>query len=102
MIGHDRDLDARVAALLADPQYEGHPLCDALAAMQAHMACQLARIEKVTALSIGFQMLARRRELSMAEQFDRQLRRHSRHARAGGRDIAVADCQRGRGAAQSW
>lgn len=78
MTAHDRDLDARVAALLADPQYAGHPLRDALEAMQARIACQLTRIEKVTALSDGFQMMARHRELSMAEQFDRQLRRLSK------------------------
>jgi len=78
MTGKDADLDARVTALLEDPQYEGHPLREALHAMRARMASQLARIEKVTALSDGFQMMARHRELSMADQFDRQLKRLSK------------------------
>ena len=78
MTARDADLDARVSALLADPQYEGHPLREALQALHDRMASQLARIEKVTALSDGFQMMARHRELSMADQFDRQLRRLSK------------------------
>jgi len=78
MTGKDGDLDARIATLLADPQYEGHPLREALDALRVRMACQLARIEKITAVSDGFQMMARHRELSMAEQFDRQLKRLSK------------------------
>ena len=78
MTGRAPDLEARIASLLEDPQYDGHPLREALHALRARMACQLARIEKVTALSDGFQMMARTRELSMTDQFDRQLRRLSK------------------------
>ena len=72
------DLDARVRALLDDPQYAGHPLRAALSDLRDTMAQQLVRIEKISALSDGFQRMARDRELSMVGRFDRQLRRLSK------------------------
>ncbi len=72
------NLDARVRELLADPQYAGHPLREALQALHDQMAFQLARMEKMTALSDGFQLMAHQRELSMVDQFDRQLKRLSK------------------------
>lgn len=78
MIAGDADLDARITALLDDPQYAGHPLREALFALVERQAAQLARIERVTALSDAFQMMARNREMSMEERFDRQLRRLSK------------------------
>ena len=78
MTASSADLDARIAALLADPQYVGHPLREALLELRARQATQLARIERVTALSDAFQMMARNRQMSMEERFDRQLRRLSK------------------------
>lgn len=73
-----RELDERLEALLAEEQYVGHPLRDALIELRAHMEDQLERIERIASLSDAFQSMARQRELSLTDRFDRQLRRLSR------------------------
>lgn len=78
MRARNADLDARIRELLADPQYAGHPLREALQSLHEQMAAQLARMEKMTALSDGFQLMAHHREMSMVDQFDRQLKRLSK------------------------
>ena len=72
------DLDSRVRTLLDDPRYTDHPLRAALADLHDNMAQQLVRIERISALSDGFQRMARDRELSMVDRFDRQVRRLSK------------------------
>jgi diguanylate cyclase (GGDEF)-like protein len=75
------ELDQRIAALLADPAYAGHPLREALDAIWRHTADQMARIERVTQLSDAYQSMAHERELGLYDRFDRQLRRLTRIAR---------------------
>lgn len=75
------ELDERIAALLADPAYAGHPLRDALEALWRHTGEQMARIQRVTQLSDAYQSMAHERELGLCDQFDRQLRRLTRIAR---------------------
>ena len=74
-------LDKRIAELLADPAYQGHPLHEALDALWRHTAEQMARIERVTQLSDAYQSMAHERELGLCDRFDRQLRRLTRIAR---------------------
>lgn len=75
------ELDKRIAALLADPAYAGHPLRDALEALWRHTEEQMTRIQRVTQLSDAYQSMAHERELGLCDQFDRQLRRLTRIAR---------------------
>lgn len=73
-----RELGERVETLLRDPQYHGHPLRQALADLNEHLVVQVTRVEKINTLSDAFQSMARQRELSLFERFDRQLRRLSK------------------------
>lgn len=75
------ELDQRIAELLADPAYAGHPLREALEALWRHTGEQMARIQRVTQLSDAYQSMAHERELGLCDQFDRQLRRLTRIAR---------------------
>ena len=75
------ELDERIAALLADPAYAGHPLREALQDLWRHTAEQMSRIERITHLSDAYQSMAHQREMGLCEQFDRQLRRLARIAR---------------------
>ncbi|KRC84871.1 diguanylate cyclase [Achromobacter sp. Root83] len=75
------ELDQRIAELLADPAYAGHPLREALEALWRHTGEQMTRIQRVTQLSDAYQTMAHERELGLCDQFDRQLRRLTRIAR---------------------
>jgi len=75
------DLEQRVAQLLADPAHDGHPLREALDELWRHTSEQLARIERITHLSDGFQSMAREREQDISTRFDRELRRLKRIVR---------------------
>ncbi|AZY50368.1 biofilm regulation diguanylate cyclase SiaD [Bordetella avium] len=75
------DLDQRIADLLADPAYAGHPLRDALDRLWRQTQEQMVRIERVTQISDAYQTMALQREQGLYERFDRQLRRLARIAR---------------------
>lgn len=74
-------LDRRIADLLADPAYDGHPLREALSDLWSQTNEHMARIERVTQLSDAYQSMALQREQGLYERFDRQLRRLARIAR---------------------
>jgi diguanylate cyclase (GGDEF)-like protein len=79
------DIGQRVAKLLADPQYLGHPLHDALREVWHSLGDNLERIERITRLSDSYQAVAREREMTMYERFDRELRRLSKIVRISDR-----------------
>lgn len=74
-------LDQRIAALLADPAHDGHPLREALDELWRQAHEQMARIERITQISDAYQSMALQREQGLYERFDRQVRRLSRIAR---------------------
>jgi diguanylate cyclase (GGDEF)-like protein len=63
-----------VAELLADPQYAGNPLREALAELFSRYQEHLYQLEKITRIADGFQDAERQRGLGHAERYRRQLR----------------------------
>jgi diguanylate cyclase (GGDEF)-like protein len=76
-----RNLGSRVNDLLADPQYAGHPLREALDALWQHAVDQLERLERISSLADAYQSLQREREIDITDRFDRELRRLSKVVR---------------------
>ncbi len=70
----DDALEARILELLADEQYQGHPLRDALDELWEAMSSQLTRLERITELSDRYQQVARENSLHLAKRYDRQIR----------------------------
>lgn len=70
----DDVLEARVQALLADEQYQGHPLRGALEELWEAMNVQLTRLERITELSDRYQKAARENTLHLSKRYDRQIR----------------------------
>ena len=81
-------LEQEVASLLADPQFEGHPLKEALSQLWSAHHDLLGRIERPP-VSDGYQSIARERELSLAARFDKQLRQLEKVARISDRYQAM-------------
>ncbi|EWC40252.1 biofilm regulation diguanylate cyclase SiaD [Stutzerimonas stutzeri] len=77
--------EQEVAILLADPQFEGHPLKEALSRLWATHHDLLGRIERITRVSDGYQSIAREREQSLAARFEKQLRQLEKVARISDR-----------------
>jgi diguanylate cyclase (GGDEF)-like protein len=69
------DLDDRIASLLADPQYEGHPLRDALLEVMERMGQQLLRLERITQISDRYQSGVHEQVLDLSRRYDRQLKK---------------------------
>jgi diguanylate cyclase (GGDEF)-like protein len=78
-------LEQEVANLLADPQFEGHPLKEALSQLWGAHHDLLGRIERIARVSDGYQSIAREREMSLAARFDKQLRQLEKVARISDR-----------------
>lgn len=74
MKSDDPDFEQHIKRLLADPSYRDHPLYIALACLWQTHREQLTRLERITSLSDAYQALARSRELSLSERFDKQVR----------------------------
>ena len=70
----DDVLEARVQALLADEQYQGHPLRGALEELWEAMNVQLTRLERITELSDRYQKAARENTLHLSKRYNRQIR----------------------------
>jgi diguanylate cyclase (GGDEF)-like protein len=68
------DLEPKIAELLADAQYEGHPLREALAALLDRHQEQLTQIERITSISDGYQVVLRERNQSLTERYRKQIR----------------------------
>ncbi|WP_207925030.1 diguanylate cyclase [Pseudomonas aeruginosa] len=58
-MSRERELDAWIDGLLADPQFHGHPLHQALARLRQQSLEQLVRLERIARISDGFQSMAR-------------------------------------------
>lgn len=67
-------LDRRVEALLADEQYAGHPLHEALAHLWESTREQLSRLERITQISDRYQRLAQEQTKTVTQRYDRQFR----------------------------
>lgn len=68
----------RIAELLADEQYVGHPLREALAELFKEYRDNLSQIEKLTSISDGYQSVLHERNHSLIERYRRQLRQLSK------------------------
>ncbi len=67
-------LESDIATLLADEQYVGQPLREALASLFGRYQNHLTQIERLTSISDGYQTVMRERNRSITERYDRQLR----------------------------
>jgi len=73
---HDsHSLDQAIESLLADEQYRGHPLREALAELWRSSNERLARLERITKISDHYQSMAQEQVNSISERYRRQLRR---------------------------
>ena len=50
-MSRERELDAWIDSLLADPQFHGHPLHQALARLRQQSLEQLVRLERIARIS---------------------------------------------------
>lgn len=73
--GPEDELEQRVAQLLADERYQGHPLHDALAAIVERMEQQLLRLERITQISDRYQTDVQQRVHHVSERYDLQIRK---------------------------
>lgn len=85
MTREDRRLDELIEALLDDEQYRDHPVREALARLWHQSRDQLSRLERISRISDGFQTLAREKELSLTERYNKQLRQLEKIARISDR-----------------
>ncbi|MBO3275841.1 biofilm regulation diguanylate cyclase SiaD [Pseudomonas schmalbachii] len=82
---NDRELDLLIEELLADPQYEGHPLREALYLKHQQSMDQLARLERIARISDGYQSMAREQTYTLSERYHKQLRQLEKVARISDR-----------------
>ncbi|MFC3531828.1 biofilm regulation diguanylate cyclase SiaD [Vogesella facilis] len=80
-----RELEAHIQALLAEPAPQAPPLAQALSELWQQYQDLLERMERITRVSDAYQSMARQRELSLAERFDKQLRQLEKVARISDR-----------------
>ncbi|WP_374351230.1 biofilm regulation diguanylate cyclase SiaD [Chitinimonas sp.] len=81
----ERELEAQIEQLLADPQYQGHPLHDALHRLYVQHREHLDRLERIARISDGYQHMARQDAHSLSERYHRQLRQLEKVARISDR-----------------
>lgn len=67
-------LENEIQSLLDDPQYEGHPLREALGALFQQHKDQITDLERLTAISDGYHSALRERNQSLAERYRKQIR----------------------------
>lgn len=68
------ELELQVTQLLADPEYEGHPLHGALSALWSNYEDLSSQIEKLTSISDGYGSMLRERNARLDERNRRHLR----------------------------
>lgn len=73
--GLEDELENRVAELLADQNYIGHPLRDALEAVLDRMGQQLLRLERITQISDRNQSDVQERVQHISQRYDQQIRK---------------------------
>ncbi|KAF1061038.1 MAG: Response regulator PleD [Pseudomonas citronellolis] len=81
----ERELDLLIEELLADPQYVGHPLREALFLKHQQSLEQLTRLERIARISDGFQSMARQESSTLSERYHKQLRQLEKVARISDR-----------------
>ncbi len=85
----DDSLEERVALLLADEQYVGHPLREALVQLMDRMGQQLNRLERITQISDRYQSGAQERAQFISRRYDRQIRKLEKAIRISDRYQAM-------------
>lgn len=81
----ERDFEANIKRLLADPDYRDHPLYDALLQLWQLHREQVTRLERIANLSDAYQAVAREREGNLSTRFDKQLRQLTKIVRISDR-----------------
>jgi diguanylate cyclase (GGDEF)-like protein len=74
-------LDAEIEALLANADYVGHPLHEALSSLYRQLQDQVRQLDRITRISDGFQSAARREAGSLTERLNKQVRQLEKIAR---------------------
>lgn len=77
----DIDFECQLSELLADEEYSGHPLRNALAALLERYTSQLSKLEKLTSISDGYQSALRESNQSLSERYEKQIRQLQRIVR---------------------
>jgi diguanylate cyclase (GGDEF)-like protein len=72
---HEDDLEDRVAALLADPDYADHPLRRLVEDLMERMASHVTKLERITQISDRYQSGVQERFRSLSSRYDRQINR---------------------------
>jgi diguanylate cyclase (GGDEF)-like protein len=85
----DDPLDVRIAELLADDQFHGHPLRDLLEALIERMSQQLTRLERITTISDRYQAGAREQMRHISRRYDLQIRKLEKAIRISDRYQAM-------------
>ena len=67
-------LDEQVDLLLADPQYDDHPLRTVLAQLVERQQEQVSQLERLTSISDGYQSVLNKRYQTLTERHNKQLR----------------------------
>jgi diguanylate cyclase (GGDEF)-like protein len=70
----DESLERTIEALLAEEQYLGHPLRDALAHLWTSTRERLSKLERITQISDRYQNMAQEQARTVSERYSRQLR----------------------------
>jgi len=69
------DLEEKVAALLANPEYADHPLHQALQEVLERMSQHVGRLERITQISDRYQSGVQERVRNLSRRYDRQISR---------------------------
>ena len=69
------ELEERIAALLAQPEYAGHPLHQALQEVLERMSQHVGRLERITQISDRYQSGVQERVRHLSRRYDRQISR---------------------------
>jgi len=81
----DGELDRRIAALLAEPAWQGHPLRSALAELYGEFGDLVRQLDRIMHISDRFQSVSREQSLSLHERYRKQLRQLEKMARISDR-----------------
>lgn len=81
----EQALIERIEALLADPAHAANPLREPMAALFAASEAQRERLRRLVHISDGYHLISRDQSQTLAEQYDRHLRRLDKLARISDR-----------------
>ena len=73
---HEEDeLELRISEMLADPDYNGHPLRQALEDLVERVSMHVSRLERITQISDRYQTGVQERFRNLSRRYDRQISR---------------------------